>query len=103
MAYTQSVLLPQLRIAYTRIDLMPSAASQPIKERRRKGGRPKSGIPPMATTIKVRPDQKSRGQALATYYRTCDEVLREAIDRGLRELEAERAAWVVPTGNPAEW
>jgi len=74
-----------------------------ILTRTRKGGRKPSGLPPMATTIKVRPDQKARGQALATPYRTCDEILRAAIDRGLPLMEAERGANLPLAGNPTDW
>lgn len=72
----------------------------------RKPGRKKGfsfGRPALPHTIRVRADQKQRGQALATYYRACDEVLRAAIDLGLSVLEAEQTAMVALTGNPIDW
>lgn len=52
---------------------------------------------------KIRREQRERAQALATPYYTADDILRAAIERGLREIEAERGKWMTPVGNPADW
>ena len=84
---------------------MPVSAIQPAITRRRKGGRKPSGLPVMTKTIRVRDDQKVSGQASATEYRTCDDILRWAIDEGLPIVIAKLAACPVPdiNINPADW
>lgn len=61
------------------------------------------GRPILRKTIRVSDDHKARAAKLATEYHTADEILRLAIERGLREIEAERKATPDSSANPADW
>lgn len=63
------------------------------------------GRPVLRKTIRISDDHKARAALLATEYHTADEILRSAIERGLREIEieAEQKASKDLSGNSADW
>lgn len=61
------------------------------------------GRPVLRQTIRVSDDHKTRAAKLATHCHTADEILRMAIERGLRQMEAEQQDGSELSRSPADW